>query len=57
MKHMKLISLNEALGIHFGKRGTPRREQHEAKVAKAIHSYHRQTSEKHSLIYEQRKPS
>ena len=39
MAQMKLISLDEALDSHFGKRGTPRREQHEAEVAEAIHAY------------------
>jgi hypothetical protein len=35
MTQMKLISLDEALDTHFGRRGTPRREQHEAEVAEA----------------------
>lgn len=39
MAQMKLISLDEALDSHFGKRGTQRREQHEAEVAEAIHAY------------------
>ena len=39
MAQMKLISLDEALDSHFGKRGTPRREQHEAEVAEALHAY------------------
>lgn len=39
MAQMKLISLDDALDSHFGKRGTPRREQHEAEVAEALHAY------------------
>ena len=39
MEQMKLTILDEALDMHFGKRGTPRREQHEAYVAKVLHAY------------------
>ena len=36
---MKLITFEEALDRHFGPIGTPRRDEHEAKVAAAVHAY------------------
>lgn len=39
MARLKLTTLDEALNSHFGERGTPRREQHEANVAEALQAY------------------
>ena len=36
----KTYTLGEALDIHFGKKGTPRRDAHETRVAEALHAYH-----------------
>jgi hypothetical protein len=37
MEEMKLYTLEEALDEHFGPIGTPRRDEHEAQVAEAVH--------------------
>lgn len=39
MEEKKIYTLEEALDAHFGKIGTPRRDEHEAKVAEAVHAY------------------
>jgi DNA-binding XRE family transcriptional regulator len=39
MEEMKLYTLDEALDEHFGPVGTPRRDEHEAQVAEAVHAY------------------
>ena len=36
----KLYSMDEALDEYFGKKGTERRDAHEARVAEAVHAYH-----------------
>lgn len=36
---LKLYTFEEAKDIHFGKIGTPRRDEHERKVADAIYTY------------------
>lgn len=36
----KLYSSEEALDMHFGKVGTPRRDDFEREVAEAVHAYH-----------------
>lgn len=35
----ELYSLDEALDKHFGPIGTPERDEHEARVAEAVHTY------------------
>ena len=39
MEDKKLYTLDEALDLHFGKKGTPRRDEHEAQVDQAVHAY------------------
>ncbi len=36
----KLYSMDEALDKHFGTIGTPERDEHERRVADAVHAYH-----------------
>jgi len=36
---MKLYTLEEMLDKHFGKIGTPRRDEHESKVQEAVNAY------------------
>lgn len=36
---MKLYDLDEVLDEHFGKKGTPRRDEHDRKVAEAVNAY------------------
>ncbi|QFQ12110.1 XRE family transcriptional regulator [Pseudoprevotella muciniphila] len=36
----KLYSMDEALDKHFGAIGTPERDEHERRVADAVHAYH-----------------
>jgi DNA-binding XRE family transcriptional regulator len=40
MENFKTYTLEEALDRHFGPIGTPRRDEHEAKVAEAVHAYY-----------------
>lgn len=35
----KLYSMDEVLDEHFGKKGTPRRDAHEERVAASVHAY------------------
>jgi hypothetical protein len=42
MEEMKLYTLEEALDEHFGPVGTPRRDEHEAQVAEAVHESEQQ---------------
>ena len=37
---MKLIPLEQALDEHFGKVGTPRRDEFERSVAQSVHAFH-----------------
>lgn len=37
--NMKLYDLDEVLDEHFGKKGTPRRDEHDRKVAEAVNAY------------------
>lgn len=39
MAQMKLHDYEDVLDFHFGKKGTPRRDEHERKVAQAVHAY------------------
>lgn len=36
---MKLYDFDEVLDEHFGKKGTPRRDEHDRKVAEAVNAY------------------
>lgn len=36
---MKLHDYEDVLDFHFGKKGTPRRDEHDRKVAQAVHAY------------------
>lgn len=36
----KLYSMDEVLDKHFGSIGTPERDEHERRVADAVHAYH-----------------
>ena len=40
MEEMKLIPFEQALDEHFGKVGTPRRDEFERSVAQSVHAYH-----------------
>lgn len=40
MAKMKLIPFEQALDEHFGKVGTPRRDEFERSVAASVHAYH-----------------
>lgn len=39
MAQMKLHDYEDVLDFHFGKKGTPRRDEHDRKVAQAVHAY------------------
>lgn len=39
MAQMKLHDYEDVLDFHFGKKGTPRRDEHDRKVAQAVHTY------------------